>query len=156
MNGHRGDPFPLVAVPKERIGKYRLEQKARRVTLKTAEDKHKRQAKARDGNVCRAPHASQQEYDECRQLRIEVAHLTHKGMGSDPSGERSLPELLVALGLRCHRDRLDRKRLRAKFLTVDRANGPIAWEEQHGERWILSHVEKRIGDANEKWRRGRR
>lgn len=143
------------ALAKPLPGAYRLEQRASKRQLRADEKQAKEAAKARDGKRCRAPHATILEYLDCGRLRIEAAHWTHKQMGGNPAGDRNVTANLYTLGLRCHRDRFDKELLRPRPLTKDGANGVVAWEEKRGDRWFVTHVEKRIGDANDRWRRRR-
>lgn len=52
-----------------------------------------REARVRDGNVCRWP--------RCEFMRhkptVDVCHLTHRGMGGNPAGDRTQRHLLVTL-----------------------------------------------------------
>jgi hypothetical protein len=152
----------MTAIPKPRAGEYALERKAAKRTLRTDEAKHKAESKRRDGYACRAPHTTRAEYEACRRLRIESCHLTHKGMGGDASGVRSETGLLVTLGLRCHRERLDGRTgegptLRVQFRNFDqRADGLLVWIEKFANFWRVTHTEERIGDANDQWKRSRR
>lgn len=104
-------------------------KKARRKRSRKAaavERDHKADARERDGN-CRFPLCG------CTRqgLALHVSHAEHKGMGGNPAGDRSLPELLVYLCRVRHREgriSIDRGTLRWVPLTDKGANGPIAWE----------------------------
>lgn len=60
----------------------------------------------------------------------EVSHQVHRGMGGDPTGERSDPALLLLVCRWRHRlskFSIDRGTLKWKGLTDAGANGPIRW-----------------------------
>lgn len=64
---------------------------------------------------------------------LTISHDKHKGMGGDPTGERSLPPGLIALCKWRHQDgNISRHagNIRAIALTVERNDGPVAWEIQ--------------------------
>lgn len=98
--------------------------------LKTREDTNKGRVRRRD-RFCRFPLCG------CRKLglkldaRQEVSHQKHKGMGGDPTGDRSLPELMLYLCKHRHQDgavSIHKGTLRARPLTAAGTNGPIAWD----------------------------
>jgi hypothetical protein len=72
-------------------------------------------------------------------LALEVSHLVHKGMGGDPTGERSQPEGMVLL---CHwrhkesRWSIDKGTLRWRPLTDRGADGLIAWDIKAMGHWL--------------------
>ena len=142
---------------KPRPGAHRLKKHGDKATVRTTEKKNKVSAKVRDGHRCRAPHATREEYETCAMLRIESGHVQHKGMGGNPTGDRNEVAGFITFGLRCHKERFDKELLRPRFLSDDRANGLIAWEERetHDAPWVETHVEAQIGDANDRWRRRR-
>lgn len=62
---------------------------------------------------------------------VEVSHGEHKGMGGDPTGERSRPELMLCVCAWRHKSgryAIDKGTLRWVPLTEAGANGPVAWE----------------------------
>src|SRR4030095_16608414 len=94
--------------------------------LKTRENKNKQLVRDRDV-YCRFPLC------RCRQLAIlpHVSHQVHKGMGGDPTGERSVPSLMIMLCAWRHREApisIDNKTLRWRALTRAGAAGPVAWD----------------------------
>jgi hypothetical protein len=105
-------------------------RRAKHARLKREEMVNKQEVRDRDV-LCRFPRCT------CfhKNLRLDVSHSEHKGMGGDPTGERSAPELMVLL---CHerhmnaRISVDKKTLRWIPLTDDGAKGPIAWEVNVG------------------------
>lgn len=93
---------------------------------KTTERDNKQEAKRRDGHRCRFPLCG------CKALRlpVESSHDRHKGMGGD-SGARSLPSGLITLCRHRHMDGIFSRHagtLRARYLTEDGDNGPVAWD----------------------------
>ncbi len=79
------------AVPRPPRGAYTLKRLADKADLRTNEKAAKVAVRKRDRRRCRWPH--------CRHTRLSlhVAHLTHKGMGGDPTGERSLSGRMILL-----------------------------------------------------------
>lgn len=107
--------------------KAKLKDKLR---IQADEKKNKAQVRRRDRG-CRFPMCG------CRKLglkldaRPEVSHDRHKGMGGNPAGDRSLPELMVQLCVHRHQDGpISRHKgtMRAVYLTAEGYNGPVAWE----------------------------
>jgi hypothetical protein len=87
----------------------------------------------------------------CRALKLrlvaraEVSHQRHKGMGGNPSGDRSLAEGMLLLCVHRHQDgSISRHKgtLRAVPLTAKGMNGPVKWEADASRLWPL---------AGEKW-----
>lgn len=98
--------------------------------LKHRENKHKSFVRVRD-HVCRFPLCPCGRFN----LHLDVSHQEHKGMGGDPTGERSLPALMVLVCNWRHKEAkiaIDRGTLRWVPLTDQGANGPIAWEIEIG------------------------
>lgn len=112
-------------------------RRAKAGRLKREENANKQQVRDRD-RVCRFPLCPCKNFD----LFLEVSHSEHKGMGGDPTGERSAPELMVLIcnwRHRLSRYSIDRKTLRWRPLTAAGANGLIVWEARipwlFGEDW---------------------
>lgn len=90
-----------------------------------AEDANKRAVRRRD-KTCRFPFCGCRKF----QIALEVSHVQHKGMGSDPTGERSQPALMMLLCQARHRAHLfsvDQKNVRWEPLTEAGADGPVVW-----------------------------
>lgn len=99
--------------------------------LVSKENTHKRTAKKRDLHRCRFPLCGCKQLGLALDARLESSHHQHKGMGGDPTGERSLPWLLVTLCKHRHQDgavSIHKGTLRPKFLSTKAYDGPIAWE----------------------------
>lgn len=99
--------------------------------LDAKEDQHKRTAKKRDGHRCRFPLCGCRKLGLALEARLESSHHVHKGMGGDPTGERSLPWLLVTLCKHRHQDgavSIHKGTLRPRFLTSRAYDGIIAWQ----------------------------
>ena len=97
----------------------------KRLDLKRAEDRNKAEVRRRDKR-CRMPLCG------CKKMaiRAEVSHAIHKGMGGNPAGDRSAPELMMLLCACRHKENavsIDRGTLKWVPLTADGANGPVAW-----------------------------
>jgi hypothetical protein len=110
----------------------RIKPRPRTTRLAREERGHKDEARIRDKFRCRFPLCGCQRWlDRPMKKVLTVSHDKHKGMGGDPTGERSRPPGLVTLCKWRHQDgKISRQagNLRAVALT-DRGNdGPIAWE----------------------------
>lgn len=111
-----------LAKPKKGDGRRARKKRAR--LRDAAERKQKQVCRDRDGG-CRFPLCG------CRQYGVaEVAHLKHKGMGGNPAGDRSVPELMICLCGWRHREgqiSMHRETLTWEPLTDQGANGPVRW-----------------------------
>lgn len=119
-----------------------------RSELKTAETNHKKTAKKRDHYRCRFPLCGCKTLGLALDARLEASHHTHKGMGGDPTGERSLPWLLVSLCKHRHQDgaiSIHKGTLRPKFLSTKAYDGPIAWEVD------INRLRPDYGSRPQKW-----
>lgn len=129
---------------KDAQGTVWLEGRKRRAERKAAEDKAMREAKKRDGNTCRVPGCEHMP----KKPRIECAHLEHRGMGGNPSGDRTQIEKLIALCF-IHHAEFD-KQMTLDFHPVDPlkgTNGPCAWFRADKETGEMVHfaTEKSVG-----------
>lgn len=128
--------------------------------LKREERDNKALVRARDGaghgramritGRCRFPLCGCHE----RGLFVEVAHQCHKGMGGDPTGERSQPELMICLCNWRHKEArfsVDKGNVRWVPLTDQGANGPVAWEVKLPSGWaaFAREIDVQILDAIE-------
>jgi hypothetical protein len=98
----------------------------KRAAAATVEKAKKLDVRTRD-KTCRVPLCGCRKFN----LALHVSHSQHKGMGGNPKGDRSAPELMVLVCSARHRENLvsiDRASLRWRPLTKDGANGPIAWD----------------------------
>jgi len=98
----------------------------KRAAAKTVEVKKKLTVRMRDKG-CRFPLCGCTAYG----LALHVSHSVHKGMGGNPKGDRSNPELMVLVCSARHRENtvaIDRGTLRWRALTAAGADGPIAWD----------------------------
>lgn len=92
---------------------------------KAEEDKEKAQVRKRDKR-CRFPLCGCKEFG----IRCEVSHAKHKGMGGNPRGDRSKPELMMYLCEARHKGNvisIDKGTLKWEALTRDGADGPVRW-----------------------------
>lgn len=120
----------MIDLRKPSATKRKIKKQKVRLGLKKKEDSNKGIVRRRDRS-CRFPLCG------CRRLglkldaRKEVSHQKHKGMGGDPTGERSLPALMIWLCKHRHQDgavSIHKGTLKARPLTKDGMNGPIAWD----------------------------
>lgn len=126
--------------PKPIKGTFLLERKQRRSELVKREQKIMREAKKRDGNVCRFP--------MCRHktLPVDCAHMVHRSLGGNPAGDRTQLPILVTL-CRIHHGQFD-----ACLVDIQPqdsqlgANGPMDFfVRTESGRFELFASEKRIG-----------
>lgn len=107
-------------------GSLKVRRALERAPRKEREDTAKAKVRREDG-YCRFPLCG------CKRagLARHVAHLTHKGAGGNPKGERSDSKLMIYLCAARHRENrisLDRKTMRVKPLTPAGTRGPCAFE----------------------------
>lgn len=87
--------FAPMAFAKRERGTYQAERKRTKQDRKKAEAATMLEARIRDGHKCRWP--------GCKTgLRVEVAHQAHRGMGGNPSGDRTERHTLISLCLQHH------------------------------------------------------
>ncbi len=103
----------------------KVQNKLRHDDRKAVESKLMEQARDRDGS-CRFPLCG------CRRHRfvLHVSHQKHRGMGGNPSFDRSDPALLMLLCAPRHRFNLfsvDKGNIEWRPLTDKGANGPVSW-----------------------------
>lgn len=104
----------------------KVERALRRRSAKAGEDEGKRAVRRRDKR-CRFPLCGCKRFG----LALHVSHSRHKGMGGNPKGDRSQPELMVLVCSARHRENriaIDRGTVRWRALTAAGADGPIAWD----------------------------
>jgi hypothetical protein len=90
------------------------------------EEKHKRAVRAREKHQCRFPLCG------CRRFRFinHVAHLKHKGIGGDQTGDRSQVQWMILVCPPRHREHLfsiDKKTIMPVPVTTQGTDGPVAW-----------------------------
>lgn len=99
----------------------------KRMDLKKKEDENKGTVRRRD-KKCRFPRCGCKKFN----IALHVSHKEHKGMGGDPTGERSASELMLyicAARHREHRFSIDKGTLRWHERDGGQgANGAIWWE----------------------------
>lgn len=124
------------AKPKPVPGEYDLERKRVKRERKAIEDGITAEAKRRDKNTCRWPNC------KFTGLRIETAHLEHRGMGGNPSLDRTERHKLIALCLRHHAmfDRKTTTDINIEPVTDRGTDGPCAFYETHPETGVMTHV----------------
>jgi hypothetical protein len=128
METWNGDPITEDDI-RERLkkparGEAKAAHRERHATADTREARHKTAVRRRDSGRSRWPG------DEGQPL--EVAHLTHKGIGGDALTLRSVPLLMILVSRDVHQGprSLTSGDLRVVFLTDEQANGPCAFLER--------------------------
>ncbi len=109
---------------KEPIAK-KVTRGLKRRAAKNAEDEQMRAARRRD-KYCRFPLCGCKAFA----LRLEVAHLHHRGIGGNPKLDRTTPDILMLVCSARHKENrmsLDRGTIRWQPLTDQGADGPVAW-----------------------------
>lgn len=115
--------------PKPVRGEKKAEHREKQAKADTKEARNKSAVRKRDSHRSRWPNDTG--------TILEVAHLTHKGMGGDPNTERSVQPLMILVSRDVHQGPMslhsgDR---RVQFLTKEKANGPVAFLEKRGGKW---------------------
>lgn len=108
----------------------KIAQKQKRTTLQTRERNEKAKVRRRD-RFCRFPLCGCRRLGLALDARPEVSHQQHKGMGGNPTGDRSVAEEMILMCFHRHQDGIISRHkgtLRARYLTPNKANGPIAWD----------------------------
>lgn len=129
---------------KEPRGSYVLDREKVKAERKQAEHQHIADAKKRDGYRCRWP-----EVHKCR-FDLEGAHVfQHRGMGGDPSGERTDISLILTVCGWIHRrgpESIDGKQLKVEAETPDGTNGPLSfWKRDERGDYYCIGKERSIG-----------
>lgn len=124
-----GEPLPPADLSKPIRGQAKASRRDRRAKADTREARHKTTVRKRDGHKSRWPGDDGQP--------LEVAHLTHKGMGGDIHTERSVPALMILVSRNVHQgpSSLHSGDRCVLFLTKEKANGPVAFLEKRGGKW---------------------
>ncbi len=141
---------PLVrnAPQKPEKGSYKRERVQRTLNRGDKEDAAKRAAKKRDGH-CRWPHEMRVEREVCRRSSLEAAHYRAKGMGGNKDGTRNVKKNLITFCPDVHNPlypnsiHAGRKRVRA--LTPQLMDGPCAFDELRGGKWVEVGHEISVG-----------
>lgn len=126
--------FPLVAIKKPVKGEAWLKAKSVRADRVAAEQKAMKLAKKLDGG-CRYPLC---EY-KTKKPRIDAAHQHHRGMGGNPSGDRTTSDQIISL---CFIDHAayDRGDIDFEPLTDKGTRGPCAWYRVNKETGSMEHI----------------
>jgi hypothetical protein len=125
-----GSPLDPPKLTKPSRGEKKYQHRQRQEKADTREARHKTAVRKRDSYRSRWPGDDG--------TRLEVAHLTHKGMGGDASTLRSIPTLMILVSREVHRGTfsLHSGDRRVIFLTPECASGPVAFLEKRGGKWI--------------------
>lgn len=122
----------------------KLATRKTRLERRTKEDQEKAKVRRRDRR-CRFPLCG------CRklQLRLEVSHQEHKGIGGNPAGDRSTADKMIYLCVHRHQDgAISRHKgtLRIIARTAEGMNGPVIFEVD------MNRLEQNAA-SGQKWRR---
>ena len=102
-----------------------------------------REAKKRDGGKCRWPRCE----FAAKKLPIDACHLTHRGMGGDKGGTRTMRHQLVSL-CRAHHGLFDACEIDVQPLTTEGTDGPVMFsviDPEWSGAWLHIASESRIG-----------
>lgn len=132
--------------PKPARGTALLASRQRRAERTAHEQREMQAALRRDERKCRVPRC---EY-ATKKLRIEPAHMVHRGMGGDPSGERTTRATVISLCL-VHHGQYDHGEIDIVPLTEQEFDGPCDWYVRNEWfEWELFASEKTIGVSVER------
>lgn len=112
------------------VGPTATRRKRKRAKLTAAERANKDLVRERDRH-CRFPRCGCINAGHGLKGIPTVSHDQHKGMGGDPTGDRSQPELMIVLCKWRHQDAPVSRHamtLRTRYLTPEKNNGPLAFE----------------------------
>jgi len=127
------------APPKPRRGDYWIEKRKQRADRDAAEDRIMQAALSRDLRTCRFPKCPFAK----KGMLIDPAHfLQHRGMGGNPSGERTERTGQIVALCRRHHDDLD-KYGQIEIHVMDsarEADGPLAWYQRNNETGQMEHI----------------
>lgn len=128
------------APQKPERGDYDLARKAVKNLRKRHEQREMQAALIRDGQKCRVPRC------EFPTLRVDPAHMVHRGMGGNPKGDRTERKTVIALCMK-HHGAYDSGRLEIECLTAQQFDGPCAYSRWNATTGCMEHfgIDKRIG-----------
>lgn len=118
------DPDTLERLKKPARGQAKAEHRQRHATADSKEARNKSAVRRRDSGKSRWPGDDGQP--------LEVAHLTHKGLGGDSLTVRSVAPLMILVSRDVHQGprSLTSGDKRVLFLTDEKASGPCAFLER--------------------------
>jgi len=128
--------------------KRKIAQRVAKLKLQTKEKDEKAKVRMRDKWHCRFPLCGCRGPAVRTWMRLEVAHLVHKGMGGNPKGDRSTADQMIYLCEHRHQHggvSLHKGTLRIVPLTREGTNGPVRFLVTAGTRWTEVAREKSVG-----------
>ena len=138
---------------KQPRGTFLIERKQRRLDRVSAEQKVMQAALRRDGRKCRNPRCR---FKKALKLPVDACHaFRHRGMGGDPSGDRTASTKVIWSGCRgCH-GLLDSGELSIEPLTADWCDGPCAYYIKNKDTGRMEHLatETTVGQSTTRSRR---
>lgn len=130
--------FERNSLQKPAKGAAYMASKDRRANRRDAEDAEMRAGRKRDGNRCRWPGCTGKYRG--LDLPIDMAHfLEHRKMGGNPTGDRTMADLVVAL-CRRHHNALDDDVIGIEPTSDANANGLLAFYERNKETGQMEHI----------------
>lgn len=127
-----------VAAPKPRKGDKWLATKATKAERRAHEQREMQAALRRDKRTCRFPRC------EFKGMPVDPAHLDHRRMGGNPSGDKTDRTTVLAL-CRRHHDEFDKSEIDIEPLTKNGTAGPCAYYRRtEAGRWAHVASEKSI------------
>lgn len=109
-----------MAIPKPDRGTAALERRQKRLLRARHERAVMDDCKRRDRYRCRFPGCTYHD------LVVHACHLEHRGMGGNPTGDRTIRQKLITL-CAYHHGELDRGRLMVTPLTEKGTDGLVGW-----------------------------
>jgi hypothetical protein len=144
------DPHERCAKPRPARGEQRLEVGGKKRERKLAEEKTMAAAVRRDGGKCRWPRC------EYKALKVAAAHMDHRKMGGNPSGDKTQLHKLITLCIR-HHDQFDGRTIPSIAIEPISAqqgtSGPCAYyvQDETG-KWQHVATERVIGVSSTRGR----
>ena len=126
-------PKPLKGTAKQAHHQTRLDRTAH-------EQREMQAALKRDGKKCRVPRCEFAKFD----FKIDPCHQNHRGMGGNPSGDRTTRATIISL-CRRHHDLYDRGVIDIEPLTAKQFDGPCSFFATEGDRREHYATERIIG-----------
>lgn len=131
------EPSPAERLKKPARGSATLERITRQKKADAKESAAKTAVRKRDRH-CRWPHVTEEARELCRRSHSEAAHLNAKGAGGDKLSMRSTPKLLINVCAPVHQGpgSLHAGDRKVVFLSPEKADGPLAFLERRGGKWV--------------------
>lgn len=129
-------------IRKPALGEKITDHRKKTAETKAHEQKQMQAALVRDERKCRVPRCE----FASKKLPIDACHLRHRGIGGNPSGDRTTRETIIAL-CRTHHGRYDRAEMDIIPQTPAKFDGPCDYANRNGEVFASERV---IGVSTER------